>query len=215
MTTGEDAGQARSVEDVFTEIYRTNGFGGSESVSGPGSDLASTAALRAGLADLLREIGARSLLDAPCGDFNWMKEVPLELDSYVGVDVVAELVARNRERYGNATRTFLHADILRDPLPCADVIFCRDCLVHLPLADCRVALQNFKRSGSRWLLTTSFIRTEENVDITAGSWRQLNLEKPPFDFPPPHRTIDERNVRLGGIYADKRQALWEISSLPL
>jgi len=39
-------------------------------------------------------------------------------------------------------------DITSDPLPRADVILCRDCLVHFSLADAQAAIGNFARSGS-------------------------------------------------------------------
>src|SRR5690242_11698377 len=77
------------LERRFTEIYQQNGFGGRESVSGPGSDLSQTAAVREALPALLKEIGARTLLDAPCGDYFWMKEARLDLERYIGADIVA------------------------------------------------------------------------------------------------------------------------------
>ena len=36
------------------------------------------------------------------------------------------------------------------------MILCRDCLVHLTFDDARAALQNLRRSGSKYLLTTTF-----------------------------------------------------------
>ena len=99
------------------------------------------------------------------------------------------------------------------PLPRADVILSRDGLVHLSLADCLAALRNFKHSQSGWLLATTFIHFPANSDIATGGWRQLNLQKPPFDFPPPHRLIDEKCLHSGGIYADKRLGLWELKTL--
>ena len=66
---------------------------------------------------LVKELGVRSLLDAPCGDFNWMRHVDLDGVEYTGGDVVPELVARNRELYGAAGRRFVTLDLTRDPLP--------------------------------------------------------------------------------------------------
>ena len=62
---------------AFTTIYRQNVWGSRESVSGNGSTLASTEVFRAEFAALLTTLGIRSILDAPCGDFNWMRLVPL------------------------------------------------------------------------------------------------------------------------------------------
>jgi hypothetical protein len=95
-----------------------------------------------------------------------------------------------------------------------DVILCRDCLVHFAFDDVRAALRNFARSGAGWLLTTTFVdRQRENVDIETGGWRPLNLELPPFNFPAPERVIDERCLHSGGIYVDKRLALWRLEEL--
>ena len=57
------------MESTFSQIYEKKSWGDGESVSGPGSDLDQTAAIREALPKLLREIGARSMVDAPCGDF--------------------------------------------------------------------------------------------------------------------------------------------------
>src|SRR6185369_12724105 len=53
------------MESTFAPFYKENRWGDEESVSGPGSSLARTAKLRRELPPLLREVGARTLLDAP------------------------------------------------------------------------------------------------------------------------------------------------------
>src|SRR5215510_10802135 len=84
------------MESTFAPFYTESLWGDSESRSGPGSNLTRTAKLRHELPALLQEIGARSMLDAPCGDFNWMKDTNLSLDLYFGVDIIPDLIARNR-----------------------------------------------------------------------------------------------------------------------
>ena len=79
------------------------------------------------------------MLDVPCGDFYWMRLVPLDVD-YTGGDIVSDIVARNQAQYGDERRRFLRLDLLQDPLPAADLIFCRDCLVHLSNAHIRRAV---------------------------------------------------------------------------
>lgn len=50
-----------------------------------------------------------------------MREVDLGAIRYVGVDIVPEIVARNRERYGDSDRRhFIVGDATSDPLPPAD-----------------------------------------------------------------------------------------------
>jgi len=204
----------QSRENVFRDIYAQNLWGDQESVSGPGSNLERTSAFRAELPPLLKAIGVRTLLDAPCGDFNWMKEVELEVDRYIGVDIVPELVEQNQRRYGTAARSFLHRDLILDQMPFADAILCRDGLVHFPLADIRAALRNFKRSGACYLLTTTFTGVYANREIRTGEWRPINLQRPPFNFPPPLWLIDEKRRAADG-FSDKCLGLWRLENTAL
>lgn len=202
------------MEDIFLAIYAGNLWGSSESRSGPGSTIARAADFLPDLAALLRGLNTRVLVDAPCGDFNWARALVPIVERYIGIDVVREIVARNQRASGSASTVFLHGDLTQDPLPPADVILCRDCLVHFSLVDVWRALGNFTRSGSRYLLTTTFVEHEDNPDISTGEWRPLNLERPPFCFPPPLAAVDERCLHSGGVYRDKRLGLWELSDLP-
>jgi SAM-dependent methyltransferase len=201
------------MEKIFRHVYRNNIWGDPETVSGLGSGVARTAAFRDQFRNLLIELGTTSLLDAGCGDFNWMKEVKLPVDRYFGMDVVPELIAKNQTNYKNRGTLFIHGDITRDDLPRSDLILCRDCLVHFSYDDTFAALRNFKRSLARYLLTTTFVAFAENADIETGGWRQLNFERPPFNFPPPEKVIDEKCSHTGGIYADKRLALWRLERI--
>lgn len=205
-----DRAESREREEVFTRIFRENAWGGDESRSGPGSSRVETAGLEATLPTLLCELNAKSLLDIPCGDFVWMANVDLEGIDYVGADIVPELIEANRswERPG---RRFVKADLTRDRLPRCDVVVVRDCLVHLSLRDVDRALVNLVRSGSRYLLTTSFAANRENRDIATGSWRPLNFELPPFLFAPPLRRLAESPRETE--FRDKSLALWRLSDV--
>jgi len=203
------------MEEIFRDVYRNNIWGDPETVSGHGSGVARTAAFRDQFANLLIELGTRSLLDAGCGDFNWMKEVQLPIERYFGVDVVPELIAKNQTNYKAPRRPFIHRDIARDDLPRSDLILCRDCLVHFSYEDALAALRNFKRSQAPYLLTTTFVNFPENADIQTGGWRQLNLERAPFNFPSPERMIDEKCWHTGGIYSDKRLALIRLEQIEI
>ena len=205
----------RDHRTVFGRIYRRNTWGSPESLSGAGSTRDRGDAITPALLALLRELGVRRLVDAPCGDFNWIAEVADAVDEYVGVDVVPELIAYNLRRHAGPKRAFLCLDLVRDALPSGDLVLCRDCLVHFSFADIRRALAVVVASGSPLLLATTFVDRAANVDIPTGSWRPLNLEAPPFDFPPPLRLVDEQCLAEGGIYRDKRLGLWEVGSLPL
>lgn len=199
-----------SREAVFERRYRQGGWENDESVSGVGSSKAVTRAIRRALPPLVQEIGARSFADIPCGDYNWMQDVELGVDRYVGADIVDPLVEENRKRFADDRHEFIKADIVRDDLPEVDIIFCRDCLVHLSYADIFEALRNIKRSGSRYLLTTTHTETAENEDILTGEFRSLDLRKAPFHFPEPVKLINEECAEK----LDKCLGLWRVEDLP-
>jgi SAM-dependent methyltransferase len=204
-----------TLETRFTAFYRKNVWFDAESRSGPGSTLEITKVIRRELPALLRHLGVRRLLDIPCGDFHWIKEVDLGVDSYIGADIVSEMIERNNRCYADHVRRFVKLDITQDPLPQVDLVFCRDCLVHLPGKCIGQALENIRRSGSTYLLTTTFPRQTKNRDVTfAGQWRPLNLQLAPFFFPEPLRLIDERNTWKADRYPDKSLGLWRVEDLP-
>jgi SAM-dependent methyltransferase len=204
------------MEEIFSDIYRRRAWGEDcESVSGPGSSVARTSSFRDTIATLLKEIKAKTLLDAGCGDFNWMKLIQLNVEHYFGVDVVPELISANQQLHGNATRTFINLDLTSDRLPKTDLILSRDCLVHFSLQDIFASLKNFRESGATYLLTTTFPGIEANVDIETGSWRYLNLQLPPFNFPEPLRLIEESRTDSEGVTIVKFLGLWAMSDIRL
>lgn len=182
-----------SLTNVFSEIYRTNAWRDPESVSGRGSTLARTRVIMSQLPVLLQELNADSLIDAACGDFNWMRHVDLGAIKYTGVDIVPALIARNRQLY---QRTFVVLDITKDKLPDADVILCRDCLIHLSFKSIKAAISNFKKTSATHLLCTTHSTVTENTDCPDGSWRNINLLLPPFNFPEPVKLFVE-DAELG------------------
>jgi hypothetical protein len=196
-----------SIEKVFSEIYRKNLWQNSESVSGRGSTLARTGAIMNYLPFILQDLNVKTLLDAPCGDFNWMRHTNLKGIKYIGADVVPDITARNREMYASDERTFLTLDITKDKIPYVDVILCRDCLIHLSFKDIHAALSNFKSSKSTYLLCTTHIKVEENQDAATGGWRSLNLQLPPFNFPEPLKLLTE-DLELG-----KCLGIWRLNEL--
>jgi hypothetical protein len=201
------------VEKIFTRIERERLWGSDESVSGPGSERARVDLFLPDLLAAVRELGVERLLDAPCGDFNWAAPLADSVGSYIGLDVVPELIDRNREQHAAAGRRFELGDLVRDPLPPSDLVFCRDGLVHLPNADIVRALRNFKRSGSTYLASTTFTGERENGDIELGHWRPLNLERPPFSLAPPFRIVDEHCDQESGAFADKVIGFWRLAEL--
>jgi hypothetical protein len=200
---------AASTADSFDFIYRTAAWrlDDGQSLSGPGSDLQSTEDLREMLPLVLNRLGVRVLLDAGCGDFNWMQTVELSC-KYIGSDIVSSLIETNQATYGNANRMFVCADIIRDALPAADAVICRELLFHLNYEQCYRALENLVATGARYYLLTSNHGYWLNFDIVTGDWRELNLEAAPFRLPSPQLAIrDDATV------PDRFIGVWERDEL--
>lgn len=203
----------KSPQQIFTTYYHNNTWKDDHSYSGTGSNLAQTEAVRTALPHLIKEHNCVSFLDIPCGDFFWMRTVNLPHVEYLGADIVSDLIVANQASYGNDHCRFTRLDLIHDPLPTVDMIFCRDCLVHLSFAHIFLALKNIKASGSHYLLTTTFVEKYRNQDIVTGLWRPLNLQISPFNFPAPIKVINEANPTEE--YKDKSLGLWRVADIPL
>ncbi len=188
-----DAGAAQDLTSAFSLIYNKRWWdAGGESASGPGSTLQFTQPFRTQFQDFLASRKPRTLLDAPCGDWNWMKEVRFpETMNYIGGDIVPQIVERLRGSYSRGNRTFILLDITKDELPEADLWLCRDCLAHLSYADVRKALENFARSNIPYALVSNYIQRDVNVDIASGGFRVLDLRLAPFHLPEPAVKIND------------------------
>src|SRR3954462_445203 len=202
------------LQQRFERIYETNLWSDPATRSGVGSTLDSTRVLRHRLPAALRALGTRVLLDAPCGDFTWMQQVDLGDIEYIGGDIVPTIVAANSRRSVSASRRFVELDLTRDDLPDADVLLCRDCLVHLSYANISAVLANVARSNIRFMLMTSFPGRGDNRDVDDGDWRPLDFQAPPFSFPAPRLTLVEECEEENGAYADKSLVAWPVSEIP-
>lgn len=211
LTAEKDA-----TEQLFTAIYETNYWQDKDSVSGGGSNLAQTAIIRQELPKLFTSLGIKTLIDAPCGDFYWMQHVDLKNIHYLGIDIVADLIKHNSNKFGSEYRQFMHADLISTILPRVDLVFCRDCLVHLKNEQIFAVIKNLKKSGATYLLTTTFTDLKINQERpTTSYWRPLNLQLAPFNFPKPIAIINEHCTESNGRYADKSLALWRLDDITI
>lgn len=188
---------------AFRHIYRTNAWRGVTSRSGPGSSPIATAWLSVWLPTIVAELEATSVLDAACGDGAWMPDLP----GYVGADIVPAAVAKSRRRHPD--RSYVITDLVSDVLPKADVVFSRDTMQHLPLADCAALLANFRKTGARWLIASSH-RAGDNVEVPVGAWYPINLEAEPFALGAPTHALADGYWDEGERYPDKIVGVWSL-----
>lgn len=176
-----------SMEERFSQHYRSGWWSANgESLSGSGSTMDATTEIRKQLIPFLEKWQVKQFLDAPCGDWNWMKTVTLPHDmTYIGADIVPDLVNTLNKEFTSQRVSFTQLDITADPIPAADMMMCRDALFHLCNEDIWRFVRNFVASDVPYLLTTHMPQVEENKDIITGKHRPLNLEIAPFKFEAP------------------------------
>lgn len=189
--------------------------------SGPGSTLVQTAKLRQALPGIFHRYKVRTFLDAPCGDWHWMRHVDLTGVHYIGGDISGEIVARNQSQFAAPDRTFGVLDITSDPLPKADMIMVRDCLMHLKHWLRWAFLENFVASGIPYLMTTVHHVQTNLAVVNNGGFKRFNPMASPFLLPQPlewiHETADSLDPALLTCEAtDKAQrsmAIWSLAQV--
>ena len=194
-----------SREEIFTNIFRNNMWGSSESVSGTGSTLNATKFLIPKLSKFIREHNINRMVDAPCGDFNWMQCLISEHPdlTYLGCDIVPEIIINNSIKYRNY---FQILDIVDEPLPSCDLMLCRDCLGHFQKQDTLRVVENVKKHDIKYFAATHF-EDSTNIEITTGNWYPINMRE---FLGPPLRILNEYREDDTIIKNDKCTAIWKL-----
>jgi len=179
------------VAQRFVQAFDDRLWEDKESLSGPGSTLSYTSELRLTLPGLIRALGCKSMLDAPCGDFNWMRKVNLKGIDYIGADIVPAMIEDLRVKYPK--HRFEVLDITQGPFPKVDFMLCRDVLFHLSHSDIVKVLQNFVQSGSEWFATSHYFQVQAMEDVKSDpkTFRPVNLTLAPFHFEHPDYVLKD------------------------
>ena len=201
-------------QERFEMIYNENFWESNESSSGIGSEIKNTIEVIKAIKLIIKQYKTKSIIDIPCGDFNWMSSLDMKNIDYKGYDIVRSVIKENNKKYKKPNVNFYYSDMINSELAKGDLMFVRDCLVHFSFEDIKKSIFRIKQSKSTYLLSTSFANLKKNTDIYTGDWRPINLEKEPFNFPKPIISINEECDEMDGIYSDKCICLWEIEELP-
>jgi hypothetical protein len=127
--------------------------------------------------------------DLGCGDFNVGKKLVEHTQKYIAVDIVPELIHRNKEIFINDKLEFHCLDIASNELPDGDCAILRQVLQHLSNAEIQQILPQLTKY--QYLIVTEHIPEGEfvaNVDIIAGQGIRLkkqsgvDLQAPPFNL---------------------------------
>lgn len=183
---------SRSAAEVFSEIYARGRWGtgsGGAFDSGTGSRGVAADRYAEAISRVAARLGARSAVDIGCGDFRVADRFVNVFDSYVGVDVVADLIARNAAQKSRPGVEFRLLDATRADPPDADVCLIRQVLQHLSNDQIGAILRRCLKYAAvvvteHWPAPAA--ATRPNVDkphgpdtrLDTGSW--VDLAAPPF-----------------------------------
>lgn len=165
-----------------------------ESSSGVGSSKLNTRNTIMTLNYIKDKYDIKSLIDLPCGDMNWIIDFLKNNNDikYTGFDISKELVERNNKVFNY---NFIQKDIVVENLDIsADLILCRDLLFHLENENIIDIIQKFKKSGSLYLLTTSFINGDNyttRIKCKGSRFFRIDLLSEPFNLSKPLEIFDE------------------------
>jgi hypothetical protein len=176
-------------EELFTHVYNDSLSRKIESASGVGSTLIQTQNIRKELPIIIEKFNIQNIVDAPCGDLNWIKEFLNDFKGeYIGIDIVKPVIDKLSLHFKHKSEKikFIHSDLLLiEVLPKADLLIARDFLFHLSLKDINKFLNVVKKSNIKYILTTSYESStleHTNSDIKTGGFRAIDLFLPPFNF---------------------------------
>lgn len=200
--------RGRPLEQVFGEIYEKNYWatpeGNARYSSGPGSAPGVTRGYEDFVIDYLtRNPEIQRLVDIGCGDFQVANRILARAPrpiSYVGCDIVGNVVAYNQAQHARPGVTFMQLDVTRDSLPPGDLVTIREVFQHLSNDAILAALANLRGSFRHAIVTESqpVATKRPNLDIVSGYRTRDGLQSGVFlDLPPFGLTIlDEYKVAV-------------------
>jgi SAM-dependent methyltransferase len=130
-----------------------------------------------------------SVCDLGCGDFNVGKELVVYAKKYVAIDIVAPLIAFNKEKFKEPNLEFHCLDIAVADLPLGDCAIVRQVLQHLSNTEVQAIVN--KLVNFKYLILTEHLPKGDfipNKDIISGQGIRLkkksgiNLLVPPFNL---------------------------------
>jgi len=129
------------------------------------------------------------MCDLGCGDFNVGKELVKFTEKYMAIDIVADLIRHNKEKFQEDNLEFHCLDIAVDDLPSGDCVLLRQVLQHLSNTE---ILNIVKRLADfQYAIVTEHLPQGDfvpNKDIISGQGIRLkkqsgvNLLAPPFNL---------------------------------
>tara|TARA_B100000579_G_scaffold101128_1_gene80437 strand:+ start:1118 stop:1852 length:735 start_codon:yes stop_codon:yes gene_type:complete len=182
---------------IFTSIFQSNHWVQGEdifpkefiSVSGHGSNINTDQSnnLISSLSSFIKNYKINSFLDMPCGDFLWMNELLKKnnIMNYLGIDIVDEIIKKNKKKYENEKIKFSTFDIINFHTDEKfELVFMRDFFIHINNADIKKVLSNIQKMNIDYFAFENY-DISKNEDVITGRHRKVNLKLDPFNLGDP------------------------------
>ncbi|WP_229724481.1 class I SAM-dependent methyltransferase [Winogradskyella forsetii] len=165
-------------KDAMSQIYDLHLWGGKahDFYSGSGSHDAKLVApyLDSVITFLKSHNNSLTVCDLGCGDFNVGKELVKYTKKFIAIDIVENLIARNKSLFRAKHLEFCCLDIVEDELPEADCVILRQVLQHLSNAEILKIVT--KLSNYKYVILTEHLPIGKfipNKDIISGQGIRL------------------------------------------
>ena len=217
-----------ALKAMFQKVYDSNVWAGPGAPkSGGGSTLENSSRAREAIKMAVTKYGVKTFIDSPCGDLTWMRTLFPWFEEngvkYIGVDVVKSEIDNHIEKYKKdfPTFEFFNYNLVTDLLPKADMLFSRQALQHMNVENNVRVLNNWKASGSKWLLQTTYTmdlagmgEKQNFIHIDQGTSSLIDFSAEPYNFPPPVEKWKEQdkmmNVQGENLQMQEHLALWAL-----
>ena len=144
----------------------------------------------------------------PCGDFLWINEIIKNKDiEYLGIDIVDDLIEKNKKKYVNNKINFETHDIVNfKTSKFFDLIIIRDLFIHLDHDDIKKIFENLNKINFKYIALNSY-ENIINEDVLIGRHRKINLLERPFSLKKPFFSFKDYEVDKH-IFFFKKENMW-------
>ena len=190
----KEFGKLSVFDKIYAESYWGNGSGG-------GSSLEANRPYIQFIDNFINKFSISSIIDLGCGDWQFSKFINFGKADYLGIDVAKSIIKSNSSKYSNEKVSFMHSPNNYEEIPEADLLICKDVLMHLNYDEilkiskifpkykyCLITndLLNLSQLGKLILRFKArklkLVEEIYNQEIKIGEHRPLDLNKKPFCF---------------------------------
>jgi SAM-dependent methyltransferase len=180
--------------DIFDKIYENSYWGKG---SGGGSSPEATEPYKIFLENFIRQHDIESIVDLGCGDWQFSQFLDFGSATYFGIDASKNVIANNQRSFSRKGVSFANPPKDYNLLPSADLLACKDVLMHLStkeIKDILSILPKFKYAlitndipcvsgfGEILLKLQNLFSPVVNKEIKTGDYRALDPTRHPFNL---------------------------------